>query len=126
MPAYPWLFEDKTDMKSLPGKIATQVRLGVPWPAMKSDEILDMAQVQAMEIADSLIAAKVYLPDKPELQGLALRDQLAASKFVAMTAYLQKIGAYREVKKDQPAEPSMLNPDSHRKPEVPAATIQAH
>ncbi len=94
---------------------------------MQDDAILDMAQVQALEIADSLIAAKVYLPDKPELQGLALRDQLASSKFVALTAYLQKVGAYREVTKDKPAEPSMLNPDSHRETEkVPAATTQAH
>jgi cytochrome c oxidase cbb3-type subunit I/II len=127
MPAYPWLFEDKADLKALPNKIKMQVRLGVPWPMMQDDAILDMAQVQALEIADSLIAAKVYLPDKPELQGLALRDQLAASKFVALTAYLQKIGAYREITKDTPAEPSMLNPDSHREPDkVPAATTQAH
>ncbi len=127
MPAYPWLFEDKADLKALPNKIKMQVRLGVPWPMMQDDAILDMAQVQALEIADSLIAAKVYLPDKPELQGLALRDQLASSKFVALTAYLQKVGAYREVTKDKPAEPSMLNPDSHREAEkVPAATTQAH
>ena len=127
MPAYPWLFDDKADLKALPEKIAAQVTLGVPWPAMNQHEILDMAQLQALEIADSLIAAKVYLPDKPELQGLALRDQLASSKFVALTAYLQKVGAYREVTKDKPAEPSMLNPDSHRRPdEIPGATTQAH
>jgi hypothetical protein len=54
------------------------------------------------------------------LQGDALRNHLAKSQVVAVIAYLQKLGAYREVKKDRPAEPSTLDPDSHRK----AATVK--
>jgi cytochrome c oxidase cbb3-type subunit I/II len=120
MPAFPWLFETPTDVKSLPNKIAVQARLGVPWPALNQHEITDMVETQAQEIAQSLVDAKVYLPGKSELQGDALRNHLAKSQAVAVIAYLQKLGTYHEVKKDRPAGPSALDPDSHRKaPEVP-------
>ena len=115
MPPYPWLFEKTTDVKSLPTKIAAQARIGVPWPPMSQHEIRDLAESQSQEIAASLVAAKVYLPDKPDLQGDALRNYLAKTQVVALIAYTQKLGTYREVIKDQPAEPSNLNPDSHRK-----------
>jgi cytochrome c oxidase cbb3-type subunit I/II len=120
MPAFPWLFDQDTDVKALPNKIAVQARLGVPWPALNAHEITDLVETQAQEIAKSLVAAKVYLPAKPDLQGDALRNHLAKSQVVAVIAYLQKLGAYREVKKDRPAEPSTLDPDSHRK----AATVK--
>ncbi len=113
MPAYPWLFEKETDVKSLPGKIAAQVSLGVPWPALNKHEITDMVETQAQEIAKSLVDAKVYLPSKPDLQGDALRNHLAKSEVVALIAYLQKLGAYKEVQRKLP--PNSLDPDSHRK-----------
>jgi len=116
MPAFPWLIDQETDVKALPNKIAVQARLGVPWPALSQDQITDMVETQSQEIANSLVAAKVYLPAKPELQGDALRNHLAKSQVVAVIAYLQKLGTYREIKKDHPAEPSTLDPDSHRKP----------
>ena len=115
MPPYPWLFEKTADVKSLPAKIAAQVRLGVPWPALSQHEIRDLAESQSQEIAASLVAAKVYLPDKPDLQGAALRNHLAKTEVVALIAYIQKLGSYREIIKAQPAKPSNLNPDSHRK-----------
>ena len=115
MPPYPWLFEKTTDVKSLPTKIAAQARIGVPWPPMSQHEIRDLAESQSQEIAASLVAAKVYLPDKPDLQGDALRNYLAKTQVVALIAYTQKLGTYREVINDQPTEPSNLNPDSHRK-----------
>ena len=34
MPAYPWLFDKKTDIDSLPKRIAAQRSIGVPWPAL--------------------------------------------------------------------------------------------
>jgi cytochrome c oxidase cbb3-type subunit I/II len=114
MPAYPWLFEKPTDVKALPGKIAAQVSLGIPWPIMTKHEITDKVETQAQEIAKSLVDAQVYLPSKPELKGDALRNQLAKSEGVALIAYLQKLGAYREVKKDQPVV-TPLDPDSQRK-----------
>ena len=66
------------------------------------------------------MAAKVYLPSKPDLQGDALRNHLAKSQVVAVIAYLQKLGAYHEVKKAHPGQPSALDPDTHRsKPAAP-------
>jgi hypothetical protein len=82
---------------------------------MSQHEIRDLAESQSQEIAASLVAAKVYLPDKPDLQGDALRNHLAKTEAVALIAYIQKLGAYRDIVKDQPAKPSNLNPDSHRK-----------
>ena len=114
MPAFPWLFEKATDVTALPNKIAVQVQLGVPWPVLNQHEITAMAETQAQEIAGSLVAAKVYLPGKPDLQGDALRNHLAKSQVVAVIAYLQKLGAYHEIKQDH-REPSVLDPDSHRK-----------
>ncbi|NQX00282.1 cytochrome-c oxidase, cbb3-type subunit I [bacterium] len=114
MPAYPWLFENTADVKSLPAKISAQSQLGVPWPPMSQHEIRDLAESQSQEIAASLVAAKVYLPDKPDLQGDGLRNHLAKTQAVALISYIQKLGTYRNVVKDKPAKPSNLNPDSHR------------
>jgi cytochrome c oxidase cbb3-type subunit I/II len=114
MPSYPWLFSNPTDVKSLPNKIAAQSKLGVPWPVMNQHEIRDHVETQSQEIASSLVAAKVYLPDQPELQGDALRNHIAKTEIVALIAYIQKLGSYREVVKDKPAAPSNLDPDSHR------------
>ena len=60
------------------------------------------------------VAAKAYLPDKPKLQGDALRNHLAKSQVVALIAYIQKLGAYREVEKDGRPTPTPLDPDSYR------------
>jgi hypothetical protein len=81
---------------------------------MNQHEIRDKVETQSQEIAASLVAAKVYLPDHPELQGDALRNHLAKTQVVALIAYIQKVGAYHEVVKKQPAPPSGLDPDSHR------------
>ncbi len=118
MPAYPWLFDKTTDVKSLPGKIAAQVSLGVPWPAMNQHEIRDSVETQSQEIARSLVDAKVYLPSKPDLNGDALRNYLAKSEVVALIAYLQKVGAYQDVTRERPAEPSPLDPDTQRRAEA--------
>jgi cytochrome c oxidase cbb3-type subunit I/II len=116
MPAFPWLFDKETDVTSLPGKIAAQVKLGVPWPALNRNEITDIAESQAQKIAASLVNAKVYLPARSDLQGDAFRNYLAKSQGVAVIAYLQKLGAYREIHKDPAPDPSVLDPDSHRNP----------
>ncbi len=121
MPAYPWLFDKPADVKSLPAKIAAQTKIGVPWPPMSQHEIRDLAESQGQDIAASLVAAKVYLPDKPDLQGDALRNHLAKTQAIALIAYIQKLGTYRDVVKDTPAKPSNFNPDSHRMTPPPAA-----
>jgi cytochrome c oxidase cbb3-type subunit I/II len=113
MPPYPFLAEAKTDFKSLPGKIATQSKLGVPWPAMTKDAIEQSARDQAVEIAESLVKAGAYLTDKPDLKDEALRRHLSETQMVALIAYLQKLGAYQNVE-NPPDTPRLLNPDAHQ------------
>ncbi|MEI6655041.1 MAG: cbb3-type cytochrome c oxidase subunit I [Verrucomicrobiota bacterium] len=126
MPAFPWLFEQETDIQSLPNKIATQKRLGVPWPDKDPLEIRAMAEIQALEIAASLVAAKVDLPAQPRLAGDALRDSLAKTKVVALIAYIQKLGAYRPVTREGPPLPIPLDPDSYRAmPPAPKSNLTA-
>jgi cytochrome c oxidase cbb3-type subunit I/II len=122
MPPYPWLFDTKADIKSLPTKIAAQVRLGVPWPAMTKDAIEQKARDQGMAIADSLVKAGAFISTQPDLTEDALRNQLADSKVVALIAYMQKVGTYEEVKTPPRKEPRPLDPDSYRK--APTAPTQ--
>ena len=114
MPNYPWLFTKQTDVAALPNKIAVQSMIGVPWPVMNQHEIRDSVETQSQEIAASLVAAKVYLPDRPELQGDELRNYLAKTQVVALIAYTQKLGSYHEVVKEKTAPPTVLDPDSQR------------
>jgi cytochrome c oxidase cbb3-type subunit I/II len=127
MPNYPWLFETKTNFKALPKKIAVQQKIGVPWPAMSKDEIEQNAREQAMEIATNLVQGGVYLEAKPDLKGDELRNYLAEQEVIALIAYMQKLGAYREVKPEGGVQPSPLDPDSFRKTampiEAPSATV---
>lgn len=109
MPAYPHLFDEKFDQKSLPSRIAAMVKLGVPYPTMTDVEIKENAIKQGIEIVDAL-----------------KKDNLAASpdtKIVALIAYLQKLGKYdtpevEEKLKDVPAVPNLIplpgNPDKQR------------
>ena len=115
MPPYPWLFDTKADLKSLPTKIAVQTRLGVPWPAMSRDQIEQSARDQGMELAESLVKAGAFLPDKPDLSQELLRNQLADSKVVALIAYMQKLGAYQAVETPPAKEGRPLDPDSYRR-----------
>ncbi len=117
MPPYPWLFEKKTDFKSLHGKIAVQQKLGVPWPAMGKDEIDAMAREQAIEIADSLVKGGVALAsaidkDGKPLTGAALARHLSETEVVALIAYMQKLGAYKMVSPEGGRKPTPLDPDS--------------
>jgi len=114
MPAYPWLFENPTDVKSLPVKIAKQVQLGVPWPAMNQHEIRDQVETQSQEIAQSIVAADLSLPNRKDLKGEALRNYLADKQIIALIAYVQKIGAYKDITKEHPNGPKALDPDSFR------------
>ena len=86
MPNYPFLFEKKTNVKALPGKIATQRMLGVPYPAMTKEEIRQMAEDQAVGIAKDLKAAGKYVKHDRQI--------------IALIAYLQKLGDYQEIGDD--------------------------
>ncbi len=127
MPAYDFLFTKEADIKSLPGKIHVQRRLGVPYPAMTRDEIEQHALDHGMEIAQSLMAAEVFLPAEPDLRGDDLLRTLASSEGVALIAYMQKLGVYEEIDPEFRLDPTPLNPDTQRRairsrPPVPEET----
>ena len=116
MPNYPWLFTKKTDFKSLPGKIAVQQRLGVPFPIMTPEEIEQNAREQALEIAQGLVDEEVKIVpekgvDEPGSPAEA-RDHLAGKQIIALIAYLQKLGSYEDVvpKEADPIEPRIFKP----------------
>ncbi|MBL9157131.1 MAG: cytochrome-c oxidase, cbb3-type subunit I [Verrucomicrobiales bacterium] len=110
MPNYPWLAQRKTDFGALPGKIAVQQRLGVPFPIMTPEEIEQHARQQAQEIAGRLVAEKVKIPvkkgDKEPTNEVEARDYLAGTKIVAVIAYLQKLGAFDVVAPPENPEPT--------------------
>ena len=84
MPSYHWLERKNTDIKSLPGKIAAQQKLGVPYPAMTRDVIEQSALEQGIEIAKDLRARGAFVD--PEKQ------------IIAMIAYLQKLGHFTDLR----------------------------
>ena len=105
MPAYPWLFHKDTDFKSLPGKIAVQQRVGVPYPIMTPDEIEQGAREQAMKIATGLVEEKVDIPagkdGKQPTNPSEARKAIEDKQIIALIAYLQKLGKYKEVEVDE-------------------------
>jgi cytochrome c oxidase cbb3-type subunit I/II len=118
MPPYPWLFEAKADFKSLPKRIAVQSTLGVPWPAMTRDAIEQSARDQGMEIANSLVTAGAFLPDRPDLTPDQLRRHLCESQVVALIAYMQKVGTYEAIE-GNPGDSKSMNPDAIRQTSTP-------
>ena len=107
MPNYPWLFDNKLDIDTLPKKIAVQTMLGVPYEPMSADVIKDKARAQAIEISKIL-----------EGQG---QNVEADREIIALVAYLKKLGTWQEVKPAEgtaPAEkPGFVpgNPDEFRR-----------
>ena len=80
MPSYHWMEKKDTDLKTLPKRIAVQRMLGVPYPAMRADEIRQKALDQATEISNDLKQEGAYVA--PEKQ------------IIAVIAYLQKLGEF--------------------------------
>jgi cytochrome c oxidase cbb3-type subunit I/II len=117
MPPYPWLYEKKTDFKSLPSKIAVQSRLGVPYPAWTKDEIDQQAREQGMAIARSLFEGTSPVGYEP-MKGASTEElvrHFSESQVVAMIAYIQKVGTYQVITKEGLPTPTPLDPDSYRK-----------
>ena len=108
MPRYPWLFEEKFDQKTLPGKIAVLAGMGEPYPPKTSDVIKQEAIEQGIKIVEEL--KKEGLQTTPDM------------KIVALTAYLLQLGNYDTPKpKDPAAKPTGVpfplmpgNPDVYR------------
>ena len=101
MPSYHWLERKNTDIKSLPGKIAAQQKLGVPYPAMTRDVIEQSALEQGIELAKDLRARGAFVD--PEKQ------------IIAMIAYLQKLGHFTDLR---------AAPTAPTAPTTPAATAK--
>ncbi len=110
MPSYHWLGEKKTDIKSLPGRIAVQQKLGVPFKAMTRDQIQQLAIEQSVGIAKDLKANGLYVD--PE------------SQMVAVIAYLQQLGKFDDLVKVKAAAAEAASMDAAFA-EAAAATASA-
>ncbi|MFT3870881.1 MAG: cytochrome-c oxidase, cbb3-type subunit I [Nibricoccus sp.] len=91
MPAFPWLFEAKTDVAALESKIKVQRMLGVPFAPMTKEEIEKSTSAQATTIAKELRSQGQYIEADREI--------------VALIAYLQQLGKYDAVKTQVAAKP---------------------
>lgn len=136
MPSYHWMLDKKTDFKALPKKISVLRTLGVPYEPMDKHTIEQGSYEQALKIATDLVAADITLPkdienfveeelgkleeagksdDKDTVAKIMQEatNRLAERQIIAMIAYLQKLGAYEEVNKDNIEElPKLINPDT--------------
>lgn len=79
MPAYPWLFKDRTDFGVLGRKLAVQKQLGVPYTQEQVDHAEAYARGQAGEIA-------------AELEKEGVQKGVADREIVALIAYLMRLG----------------------------------
>ena len=79
MPAYPWLFTDKTDFAILPKKLAVMKTLGVPY----SDREVEGADLSARTQAKAMAA-------QMEAQGTPKNTE--DKEITALVAYLQRLG----------------------------------
>jgi len=82
---------------------------------MDQHVILDKARKQALDIAKGLVESEVLLPeDLDHLDNEAeIAEKLSERQVVSMIAYLQKLGAYDEVKEeDRKKVPALVNPDT--------------
>jgi cytochrome c oxidase cbb3-type subunit I/II len=84
MPSFRWLLDNRLDLDVLPGRIAAQRALGVPYPPMTGGQVKAEAEEQAAGIAADLKAAGAPVAADREV--------------IAMIAYLQKLGKYETVK----------------------------
>ena len=80
MPAYPWLFHDKTEFKIISKKLKVMRAVGVPYTDTDVAQAESVARLEAKEIASGLMAqgAPANLEDK---------------EIVALIAYLQRLGS---------------------------------
>jgi hypothetical protein len=79
---------------------------------MTKDEIEQNAREQALAIAETL-KDLAFLPDREDLSGDDLRNYLADRKIIAMIAYMQKLGTYKDSGLEK-EEPDTFDPDQQR------------
>jgi len=80
MPSYPWLFTDALDLSLTAAKLRTFQIFDAPYTDDEVSRAAELAQAQAAQIADGLIAQSANMPD--------IRDK----QIVALIAYLQRLG----------------------------------
>lgn len=127
MPSYSSLASMETDFKALPEKIRVLTTLGVPYPLMKTDEIEQHAQEQALEIAKSIVDANPVIPwAGNNMSREEIEATLAQKQLIALIAYVQKIGVHSApVREDEDGNPlppmkrPWLNPDQGKKSATP-------
>jgi len=110
MPSYHFLNHEEIDFDALPGKIAAQRRLGVPYEPMTREEIIDSARKQANDIAQRIVDAREIVPG---MESLPPNDQvrdLSERRIIALIAYIQKLGAYEAVEPGAPRDRKLFNP----------------
>ncbi len=78
MPAYPWLFEQDTDLGSTVAKINAMRKLGVPYPEGYEDQANEDLEKQAETIIEDLKKNGLNADGKKEI--------------IALIAYLQRLG----------------------------------
>lgn len=80
MPRYPWLFDAKTDYKTLVKKLSVLKTLGVPYEQTEIDNAVNSAQAQALEITEDL--------NKTGSIPLEMQNR----EIIALIAYIQRLG----------------------------------
>ena len=111
MPSYEVLYKTETDIMALPSKIRVQRTVGVPYPPMSEDDIVDKAKKQAQEIAKGLVDEGVVVLNEDGEEATSREEAqqlLEKRKIIALIAYLQKIGTYEELEAE-PVDPT-INP----------------
>jgi cytochrome c oxidase cbb3-type subunit I/II len=88
MPDYKYMLEDDLDLSATKKKLIALAWLGTPYSVQEIDDAVELAEEQANQIADSLIASG------------ETRD-FRNKEIVAMIAYLQRLGVdYRKFEKE--------------------------
>lgn len=80
MPRYPWLFEDKTDYKTLVKKLTVLKTLGVPYEQSEIDSAIENAKAQALSIITDL--------NQTGSVAMEMQDR----EIIALIAYIQRLG----------------------------------
>lgn len=79
MPAYPWLFQDKTDFAILSKKLSVMKTLGVPY----SDREVNQADASAREQAKAIVG---------QLESQGAPKGMEEKEITALISYLQRLG----------------------------------
>lgn len=92
MPPYPWLFDKKIDLESIPVRIRAMQALGVPYTDAQREASSRDAVLQAMRIADEIETDNGGPLYDANREPIVLADEDSVTEVIAMIAYLQRLG----------------------------------